>query len=217
MGGVYIPISEFARLVGVSVQSVRTKKGANKYTRDTKPKTIDIAAASLYDCEINVDNDGNMSVKCVVNDGNECIDNVCNKADAENVNKTSAESDTLCNTVNEMVATLQAELATKNEMIATLQASIAEKDAAYQEVTQKLADMVQKEQEISRRAIEALQQRNYIEEHKNMIESEIRAADKESNTSCNADNVEISVGNVDNSDRSAKARWRFLSMFKRKR
>lgn len=209
MNGVYIPISEFARLVGVSVQSVRTKKGADEYTRDTKPKTIDIAAAALYGCEINVDSDGNMSVSR--------DDNVVNKVIDNDDCKTNAEYDIICNTVNEVVATLQRELAAKNEMIAALQASIAEKDAAYRNVTQQLSEMAQREQEISRRAIEALQQRNYIEEHRNVIESEKQAANTASNTesvTLSVDNAEESVGdNVAN----RKGKWSFLSMFKRNR
>lgn len=40
------------------------------------------------------------------------------------------------------------------------------------ELTQKLTELVQKEQEISQNAIAALQQRNYIEEHKNILEAE---------------------------------------------
>lgn len=217
MNGVYIPISEFARLVGVSVQSVRTKKGADEYTRDTKPKTIDIGAASLYGCEITVDSDGNMSVSRDDNVVNNSVGNDACKANAENSDKTNAEYDILCNTVNEVIATLQRELAAKNEMIEALQASIAEKDAAYRNVTQQLSEMAQREQEISRRAIEALQQRNYIEEHRNMIESEKQASNAASNTesvTLNVDNTEESVGdNVAN----GKRKWSFLSMFKRKR
>lgn len=216
MNGVYIPISEFARLVGVSVQSVRTKKGADEYTRDTKPKTIDITAAALYGCEITVDNDGNMSVLRYGNIVNSGVDNDAYKTNAENSDKTNAEHDMLCNTVNEVVATLQRELAAKNEMIAALQSSIAEKDAAYGNVTQQLSEMAQREQEISRRAIEALQQRNYIEEHRNVIESEKQAANTSSNTESvmlSVDNTEESVGgNVAN----RKGKWSFLSMFKRK-
>lgn len=217
MNGVYIPISEFARLVGVSVQSVRAKKGADEYTRDTKPKTIDIAAASLYGCEITVDSDGNMIVTRDGNVVNNGIGNDACKTNAENSDKTNAEYDILCNTVNEVIATLQMELAAKNEMIAALQASIAEKDAAYRNVTQQLSEMAQREQGISRRAIEALQQRNYIEEHRNVIESEKQAANAASNTesvTLNVDNTEESVGdNVAN----GKRKWSFLSMFKRKR
>lgn len=217
MNGVYIPISEFARLVGVSVQSVRTKKGADEYTRDTKPKTIDIAAAALYGCEINVDSDGNMSVSRDGNVVNNSVGNDACKANAENSDKTNAEYDILCNTVNEVIATLQRELAAKNEMIEALQASIAEKDAAYRNVTQQLSEMAQREQEISRRAIEALQQRNYIEEHRNVIESEKQAA----NTAPNTESVTLSVGNAEESvgDNVAnrKGKWSFLSMFKRNR
>lgn len=215
MNGVYIPISEFARLVGVSVQSVRTKKGADEYTRDTKPKTIDIAAAALYGCEITVDNDGNMSVLRDGNVVNNGVDNDACKANAENSDKTNAEETSLCNTVNEVVATLQRELAAKNEMIAALQASIVEKDAAYRDVTQRLSEMAQREQEISRRVIEALQQRNYIEEHRNVIESKKQAANTASNTesvTLSVDNTEESVGdNVAN----RKGKWSFLSMFKK--
>ena len=47
MNGVYIPISEFARLVGVSTQAVRTKKGMDEYLRDTKPKTVKLLDVSL--------------------------------------------------------------------------------------------------------------------------------------------------------------------------
>lgn len=217
MNGVYIPISEFARLVGVSVQSVRTKKGADEYTRDTKPKTIDIAASALYGCEINVDSDGNMSVSRDGNVANNDIDNDACKTNAENSDKTNAEYDILCNTVNEVVATLQRELAAKNEMIAALQASIAEKDAAYRNVTQQLSEMAQREQEISRKAIEALQQRNYIEEHRNVIESEKQAA----NTAPNTESVTLSVDNAEESvgDNVAnrKGKLGFLSMFRRKR
>ena len=53
-----------------------------------------------------------------------------------------------------------------------MEARIAEKDATIRELTQKLTELVQKEQEISQNAIAALQQRNYIEEHKNILEAE---------------------------------------------
>nr|DAU04936.1 MAG TPA: hypothetical protein [Caudoviricetes sp.] len=164
MNGVYIPISEFARLIGVSTQAVRTKKGIEAYIKDTKPKTIDIAAAALYDMEINVDNDGNMFVGNVGNALGENIDSVEN-------NKANAESD-VDNTMRDIVDMLRGELARKNEMLTTMETRIAEKDATIKELTQKLTELVQKEQEISQNAITALQQRNYIEEHKNILEAE---------------------------------------------
>lgn len=172
MNGVYIPISEFARLIGVSTQAVRTKKGIDAYIKDTKPKTIDIAAAAMYDMEINVDNDGNM---CVGNVGNALGENVDsienNKTNAENAEKTSAEND-VDNTMRDIVDMLRQELIRKNEMLATMETRITEKDATIKELTQKLTELVQKEQEISQNAITALQQRNYIEEHKNILEAE---------------------------------------------
>lgn len=172
MNGVYIPISEFARLIGVSTQAVRTKKGIGAYIKDTKPKTIDIAAAALYDMEINVDNDVNMCVGNVGNALDENADNVeNNKTNVENTGKANAESN-VDNTMRDIVDMLRQELARKNEMLTTMEARIAEKDATIRELTQKLTELVQKEQEISQNAITALQQRNYIEEHKNILESE---------------------------------------------
>lgn len=172
MNGVYIPISEFARLIGVSTQAVRTKKGIDAYIKDTKPKTIDIAAASLYDMEINVDNDSNMRVGNVDNALDENVDSVeNNKTNAENAEKANAESD-VDNTMRDIVDMLRGELARKNEMLTTMETRIAEKDSTIKELTQKLTELVQKEQEISQNAITALQQRNYIEEHKNILESE---------------------------------------------
>lgn len=172
MNGVYIPISEFARLIGVSTQAVRTKKGIDAYIKDTKPKTIDIAAASLYDMEINADNDGNMCVGSVGNALDENVDSVeNNKANAENTEKTIAENN-VDNTMRDIVDMLRGELARKNEMLTTMETRIAEKDATIKELTQKLTELVQKEQEISQNAITALQQRNYIEEHKNILEAE---------------------------------------------
>lgn len=172
MNGVYIPISEFARLIGVSTQAVRTKKGIDAYVKDTKPKTIDIAAAALYDMEINVDNDGNMRVGSVGNALDENIDSVGNnKTSAENTEKANVEND-VDNTMRNIVDMLRQELTRKNEMLTTMETRIAEKDATIKELTQKLTELVQKEQEISQNAITALQQRNYIEEHKNILESE---------------------------------------------
>lgn len=172
MNGVYIPISEFARLIGVSTQAVRTKKGIDAYIKDTKPKTIDIAAAALYDMEINADNDSNMRVGNVGNALDENADNVeNNKTNAENTEKANAESD-VDNTMRDIVDMLRQELTRKNEMLTTMETRIAEKDATIKELAQKLTELVQKEQEISQNAITALQQRNYIEEHKNILESE---------------------------------------------
>lgn len=175
MNGVYIPISEFARLVGVSTQAVRTKKGMDEYLRDTKPKTVNTDAACLYDMEIIVDNVGNMCVKSVDNALCENVGSVdsndSNKANAENGNKAIAENE-IDNTLRDIVAMLREELSNKNEQLATMEARIAEKDATIRELTQKLTELVQKEQEISQNAIAALQQRNYIEEHKNILEAE---------------------------------------------
>lgn len=172
MNGVYIPISEFARLIGVSTQAVRTKKGIEAYIKDTKPKTIDIAAAAMYDMEINTDGNGNMRVGNVVNALDESVDNVeNNKANAENAEKANAENN-VDNTMHDIVDMLRDELARKNEMLTTMETRIAEKDATIKELTQKLTELVQKEQEISQNAITALQQRNYIEEHKNILEAE---------------------------------------------
>lgn len=182
MNGVYIPISEFARLVGVSTQAVRTKKGMDEYLRDTKPKTVNTDAACLYDMEIIVDNAGNMRVKNVGN-VEESVGNVLdesvesvdshdsNKANAENGNKAIAENE-MDNTLRDIVAMLREELTSKNEQLTTMEARIAEKDATIRGLTQKLTELVQKEQEISQNAIAALQQRNYIEEHKNILEAE---------------------------------------------
>lgn len=172
MNGVYIPISEFARLIGVSTQAVRTKKGIEAYIKDTKPKTIDIAAAAMYDMEINTDGNGNMRVGNVVNALDESVDNVeNNKANAENAEKANAENN-VDNTMRDIVDMLRDELARKNEMLTTMETRISEKDATIKELTQKLTKLIQKEQEISQNAITALQQRNYIEEHKNILESE---------------------------------------------
>lgn len=172
MNGVYIPISEFARLIGVSTQAVRTKKGIDAYVRDTKPKTIDIAAAFLYEMEINIDGNGNMCVGNVGNALGENVDSVeNNKINAENTEKAIAEND-IDNTMRDIVDMLRNELSRKNEQLTTMEARIAEKDATIMELTQKLTELVQKEQEISQNAIAALQQRNYIEEHKNILEAE---------------------------------------------
>lgn len=172
MNGVYIPISEFARLIGVSTQAVRTKKGIDAYVRDTKPKTIDIAAAFLYEMEINIDGNGNMCVGSVDNTLGENVDSVeNNKMNAENAEKAIAEND-IDNTMRDIVDMLRNELSRKNEQLTTMEARIAEKDATIRELTQKLTELVQKEQEISQNAIAALQQRNYIEEHKNILEAE---------------------------------------------
>lgn len=172
MNGVYIPISEFARLIGVSTQAVRTKKGIDAYVRDTKPKTIDIAAAFLYEMEINIDGNGNMCVGSVGNALGENVDSVeNNKINAENTEKAIAEND-IDNTMRDIVDMLRNELSRKNEQLTTMEARIAEKDATIMELTQKLTELVQKEQEISQNAIAALQQRNYIEEHKNILEAE---------------------------------------------
>lgn len=172
MNGVYIPISEFARLIGVSTQAVRTKKGIDAYVRDTKPKTIDIAAAFLYEMEINIDGNGNMCVGSVGNALGENVDSVeNNKINAENTEKAIAEND-IDNTMRDIVDMLRNELSRKNEQLTTMEARIAEKDATIRELTQKLTELVQKEQEISQNAIAALQQRNYIEEHKNILEAE---------------------------------------------
>lgn len=172
MNGVYIPISEFARLIGVSTQAVRTKKGIDAYVRDTKPKTIDIAAAFLYEMEINIDGNGNMCVGNVGNALGENVDSVeNNKINAENAEKAIAEND-IDNTMRDIVDMLRNELSRKNEQLTTMEARIAEKDATIRELTQKLTELVQKEQEISQNAIAALQQRNYIEEHKNILEAE---------------------------------------------
>lgn len=204
MDEVYIPISEFARLIGVSVQSVRTKKGADVYTRDTKPKTIDIRAAFLYDREIIIDENGN---KTVANIENKCAGNIQNNIDNDKENKTIAENEdnnTYNNNVaNEMLAMFKDELSTKNEMILNLQKQIAEKDLALHEMSKRLADMVNREQDISNMAIEALQQRNYIDEHKNILESEKR---------CEIDNI---ANNVDNEVKGNNKR-RLLSIFKKK-
>lgn len=172
MNGVYIPISEFARLIGVSTQAVRTKKGIDAYVRDTKPKTIDIAAAFLYEMEINIDGNGNMCVGNVGNALDENVDSVeNNKINAENTEKAIAEND-IDNTMRDIVDMLRNELSRKNKQLTTMEARIAEKDATIRELTQKLTELVQKEQEISQNAIAALQQRNYIEEHKNILEAE---------------------------------------------
>lgn len=172
MNGVYIPISEFARLIGVSTQAVRTKKGIDAYVRDTKPKTIDIAAAFLYEMEINIDGNGNMCVGSVGNALGENVDSVeNNKINAENTEKAIAENG-IDNTMRDIVDMLRNELSRKNEQLTTMEARIAEKDATIMELTQKLTELVQKEQEISQNAIAALQQRNYIEEHKNILEAE---------------------------------------------
>lgn len=172
MNGVYIPISEFARLIGVSTQAVRTKKGIDAYVRDTKPKTIDIAAAFLYEMEINIDGNGNMCVGNVGNALGENVDSVeNNKINAENTEKAIAENN-IDNTMRDIVDMLRNELSRKNEQLTTMEARIAEKDATIRELTQKLTELVQKEQEISQNAIAALQQRNYIEEHKNILEAE---------------------------------------------
>ena len=172
MNGVYIPISEFARLIGVSTQAVRTKKGIDAYVRDTKPKTIDIAAAFLYEMEINIDGNGNMCVGSVGNALGENVDSVeNNKINAENTEKAIAEND-IDITMRDIVDMLRNELSRKNEQLTTMEARIAEKDATIRELTQKLTELVQKEQEISQNAIAALQQRNYIEEHKNILEAE---------------------------------------------
>lgn len=186
MNGVYIPISEFARLIGVSTQAVRTKKGIDAYVRDTKPKTIDIAAAFLYEMEINIDGNGNM---CVGNVGNALKENVDsvenNKINAENTEKAIAEND-IDNTMRDIVDMLRNELSRKNEQLTTMEARIAEKDATIMELTQKLTELVQKEQEISQNAIAALQQRNYIEEHKNILEAERQGSVVD--VLCNLDN-----------------------------
>lgn len=174
MNGVYIPISEFARLVGVSTQAVRTKKGMEEYLRNTKPKTVNTDAACLYDMEIIVDSVGNMRVKNVGN-VEENVDNALDES-VENVdsggsNKAIAENE-MDNILRDIVAMLREELTSKNEQLTTMEARIAEKDATIRELTQKLTELVQKEQEISQNAIAALQQRNYIEEHKNILEAE---------------------------------------------
>lgn len=172
MNGVYIPISEFARLIGVSTQAVRTKKGIDAYIKDTKPKTIDIAAAAMYDMEINIDGNGNMRVGNVDNALDENVGSIeNNKTNAENTEKAVAEND-IDNTMRDIVDMLRDELARKNEMLTTMETRIAEKDATIKELTHKLTELVQKEQEISQNAITALQQRNYIEEHKNILEAE---------------------------------------------
>ena len=186
MNGVYIPISEFARLIGVSTQAVRTKKGIDAYVRDTKPKTIDIAAAFLYEMEINIDGNGNMCVGNVGNALGENVDSVeNNKINAENAEKAIAEND-IDNTMWDIVDMLRNELSRKNEQLTTMEARIAEKDATIMELTQKLTELVQKEQEISQNAIAALQQRNYIEEHKNILEAERQGSVVD--VLCNLDN-----------------------------
>lgn len=186
MNGVYIPISEFARLIGVSTQAVRTKKGIDAYVRDTKPKTIDIAAAFLYEMEINIDGNGNMCVGSVGNALGENVDSVeNNKINAENTEKAIAEND-IDNTMRDIVDMLRNELSRKNEQLTTMEARIAEKDATIMELTQKLTELVQKEQEISQNAIAALQQRNYIEEHKNILEAERQGSVVD--VLCNLDN-----------------------------
>lgn len=186
MDGVYIPISEFARLIGVSTQAVRTKKGIDAYVRDTKPKTIDIAAAFLYEMEINIDGNGNMCVGSVGNALGENVDSVeNNKINAENTEKAIAEND-IDNTMRDIVDMLRNELSRKNEQLTTMEARIAEKDATIRELTQKLTELVQKEQEISQNAIAALQQRNYIEEHKNILEAEKQGSVVD--VLCNLDN-----------------------------
>lgn len=186
MNGVYIPISEFARLIGVSTQAVRTKKGIDAYVRDTKPKTIDIAAAFLYEMEINIDGNGNMCVGSVGNALGENVDSVeNNKINAENAEKAIAEND-IDNTMRDIVDMLRNELSRKNEQLTTMEARIAEKDATIRELTQKLTELVQKEQEISQNAIAALQQRNYIEEHKNILEAERQGSVVD--VLCNLDN-----------------------------
>lgn len=186
MNGVYIPISEFARLIGVSTQAVRTKKGIEAYIKDTKPKTIDIAAAAMYDMEINADGNGNMRVGNVVNALDESVDSVeNNKTNVENTEKANAEND-VDNTMRDIVDMLRDELARKNEQLTTMEARIAEKDATIMELTQKLTELVQKEQEISQNAIAALQQRNYIEEHKNILEAERQGSVVD--VLCNLDN-----------------------------
>lgn len=186
MNGVYIPISEFARLIGVSTQAVRTKKGIDAYVRDTKPKTIDIAAAFLYEMEINIDGNGNMCVGNVGNALGENVDSVeNNKINAENTEKAIAEND-IDNTMRDIVDMLRNELSRKNEQLTTMEARIAEKDATIRELTQKLTELVQKEQEISQNAIAALQQRNYIEEHKNILEAEKQGSVVD--VLCNLDN-----------------------------
>lgn len=186
MNGVYIPISEFARLIGVSTQAVRTKKGIDAYVRDTKPKTIDIAAAFLYEMEINIDGNGNMCVGNVGNTLGENVDSVeNNKINAENTEKAIAEND-IDNTMRDIVDMLRSELSRKNEQLTTMEARIAEKDATIMELTQKLTELVQKEQEISQNAIAALQQRNYIEEHKNILEAERQGSVVD--VLCNLDN-----------------------------
>lgn len=186
MNGVYIPISEFARLIGVSTQAVRTKKGIEAYIKDTKPKTIDIAAAAMYDMEINADGNGNMRVGNVVNALDESVDSVeNNKTNVENTEKAIAEND-IDNTMRNIVDMLRNELSRKNEQLATMEARIAEKDATIRELTQKLTELVQKEQEISQNAIAALQQRNYIEEHKNILEAERQGSVVD--VLCNLDN-----------------------------
>lgn len=186
MNGVYIPISEFARLIGVSTQAVRTKKGIDAYVRDTKPKTIDIAAAFLYEMEINIDGNGNMCVGNVGNALGENVDSVeNNKINAENTEKAIAEND-IDNTMRDIVDMLRNELSRKNEQLTTMEARIAEKDATIMELTQKLTELVQKEQEISQNAIAALQQRNYIEEHKNILEAEKQGSVVD--VLCNLDN-----------------------------
>ena len=186
MNGVYIPISEFARLIGVSTQAVRTKKGIDAYVRDTKPKTIDIAAAFLYEMEINIDGNGNMCVGNVGNALGENVDSVeNNKINAENTEKAIAEND-IDNTMRDIVDMLRNELSRKNEQLAAMEARIAEKDETIRELTQKLTELVQKEQEISQNAIAALQQRNYIEEHKNILEAEKQGSVVD--VLCNLDN-----------------------------
>lgn len=203
MNGVYIPISEFARLVGVSTQAVRTKKGMEEYLRDTKPKTVNTDAACLYDMEIIVDNADNMRVKSVGNvDSNDS-----NKENAENGNKAIAENE-MDNTLRDIVAMLREELTSKNEQLSTMEARIAEKDATIRELTQKLTELVQKEQEISQNAIAALQQRNYIEEHKNILEAEKQGSAVD--VLYNLDN------NIDNNGEQQHKKG-FMSWFARKK
>lgn len=207
MNGVYIPISEFARLIGVSTQAVRTKKGIDAYVRDTKPKTIDIAAAFLYEMEINIDGNGNMCVGSVGNALGENVDSVeNNKINAENTEKAIAEND-IDNTMRDIVDMLRNELSRKNEQLTTMEARIAEKDATIRELTQKLTELVQKEQEISQNAIAALQQRNYIEEHKNILEAEKQG------------NVVDVLYNLDNNGEQQQQQRKkgFMSWFARKK
>lgn len=207
MNGVYIPISEFARLIGVSTQAVRTKKGIDAYVRDTKPKTIDIAAAFLYEMEINIDGNGNMCVGSVGNALGENVDSVeNNKINAENAEKAIAEND-IDNTMRDIVDMLRNELSRKNEQLTTMEARIAEKDATIRELTQKLTELVQKEQEISQNAIAALQQRNYIEEHKNILEAEKQGS------------VVDVLYNLDNNGEQQQQQHKkgFMSLFTRKK